>query len=126
MTAAQARRLRELRSRVLIRDFEHRQRQHARGAWFRLRRRLTFAREAYAVSKDDVDGLIAEGVQPDPVGSALSPPRVILSVSASRVAALSSARPLAVRLNAELLAAEHLVLVPFDVAADADPGRQPL
>ena len=49
VTAVQERRLRELRSRVLVRAFDHRQRRHARGVWFRLRRVLALAREAYAV-----------------------------------------------------------------------------
>jgi hypothetical protein len=114
MTAAQARRLREHRSRVLVRAFDHRQRHHARGVWFRLRRLLALAREAYAVSREDADRLLGEGFQPDPVGHELLPPRVILSVPAPRVAELPSAQPLPVRLSAELLAAEHLVLVPFD------------
>lgn len=117
MTTTQARRLREHRSRVLIRDFEYRQRHHARGVWFRLRRVLTFAREAYAVSREEADRLIAEGCRPEPGGDDLSPPRVILRVPAARAAALTSARPLAVRLTAELLAAEYLVLVPFDEAS---------
>ena len=113
MTAAQERRLRELRSRVVVRAFEYRQRRHARGVWFRLRRLLAFAREAYAVSRDDAEGLIAEGLQPDPVGRELGPPKTILVVPPDRAARVASARPLAVRLSAELLAAECLVLVPF-------------
>jgi hypothetical protein len=114
MTAILERRLRQHRARVLIRDFEHRQRHHARGVWFRLRRLLAFARDAYAISREDADRLIAEGYQPEPEGEELSPRKVILRVPAARAAALASARALAVRLNAELLATEYLMLVPFD------------
>jgi hypothetical protein len=113
MTAVQERRLREMRSRVLVRAFDHRQRRHARGVWFRLRRVLTLAREAYAVPRDEAERLIAEGHRPDPVGRELEPPRIVLFVPAERVAEMASARPLAVRLSAELLSADCLALVAF-------------
>ena len=48
------------------------------------------------------------------MGAELEPPKLIVVIPAARVARLRSARPLAVRLGAELLAAECLVLVPFD------------
>ena len=56
MTAVQERRLREFRSRMLVRAFDHRQRRHAR-VWFRLRRVLTFASEAYSAAKAGIVGL---------------------------------------------------------------------
>ena len=113
MTATQERRLRELRSRVLLRAFDYRQRRHARGAWFRFRRTLAFASEAYAVPRDEADRLVAEGYAPEPVGMELEPPRVVLFVPPERAARIAAAEPLEVRLSAELLAAECLVLVPF-------------
>lgn len=117
MSALQERRLRELRSRMLVRAFDHRQRRHARGVWFRLRRVLTFAREAYALPPDEVKRLLAEGHRPEPVSRELEPPRVILFVSAARVASISSARRVALRLSADLLSAECLALVPFETGA---------
>ena len=114
MTAVQERRLRELRSRVLVRAFDHRQRGHARGVWFRLRRVLTLAREAYALPPDEAKHLNAEGHRPEAVGRELEPSRVILFVPAERVARIASARRLAVRLSAEMLSAECLALVPFE------------
>jgi len=111
------RRLRELRSRVLVRDFDYRQRRLARGVWFRLRRVLAFASEAYVLPRDEAGRLIAEGHVPEPVGRELEPPRVILYVPRERVAAIASARPVAVRLSAEVLSAEFLALVPFEVEA---------
>ncbi len=113
MTPAQERRLREMRSRVLVRSFEYRQRRHARGVWYRFRYVLALAREAYAVPRDEAERLIAEGHRPDPVGQELEPPRIVLFVPAERVAEIASARPLAVRLSAELLSTECLALVPF-------------
>ena len=120
MTALQRRRLRELRSRMLVRAFDHRQRRHARGVWFRLRRVLTFAREAYALPADEAKRLLAEGHRPEPVGQELEPQRVILFVPAARVARIASARRLAIRLSAELLSAKCLALVPFETEVGAD------
>ena len=119
MTAVQERRLRELRSRVLVRGFDYRQRRHARGVWFRLRRVLAFAREAYVLPRSEAERLIAEGLRPEPVGRELEPSRVILYVPRERLAGIASARPLAVRLSAEMLSAEFLALVPFEVEAGA-------
>lgn len=113
MNTVQERRLRELRSRLLVRAFEYRQRRHARGVWFRLRLLLAFASEAYAVPRDEAERLVAEGFRPEPLGWELEPSRLILVVPADRVARIASARALAVRLSAELLAQERLVLVPF-------------
>jgi hypothetical protein len=121
VTAIQERRLRELRSRVLVRAFDHRQLRHARGVWFRLRRVLAFAKAAYALLPDEAERLITEGHRPEPVGRELEPPRVILFVPAERVARIATARPLAVRLDAELLSVECLALVPFET--DPDPLR---
>jgi hypothetical protein len=119
MTVGHARRLREMRSRMLVRAFDHRQRRHARGVWFRLRRLLTFASEAYALPRDEAERLVAEGHEPDPVGQELAPPRLILFLPGERVATIASARPLVVRLSAEMLSAECLALVPFPTEAGA-------
>lgn len=121
MTALQERRLRELRSRVLIRAFDCRQRRHARGVWFRLRRALAFAEAAYAVSREEGERLLAEGYHSDPVGRELQPPRIVVVVPRERVARIDGARALAVRLSAELLSAECLALVPFPSTTPSGP-----
>jgi hypothetical protein len=113
MTSAVERRLRLLRSRALVRAWDYRQRHHSRGAWFRLRRVLTEAGEAYAVSAQEAERLIAEGHEPEPVGAELEPARRIIFVTAERARSLDTARPLVVRLSAELLAAEGLALTRF-------------
>ena len=121
MTPALERRLRAHRARVLIRSFEYRQRHHARGVWFRLRRVLADASAVYAVSEQDAQQLLAEGHRIEPVGSELQPPKLILRAPASRVAQLVSAQPVPVRLGAPLLAASHLVITPFET----DEARNP-
>jgi len=60
MSASLERRARQYRSRMLIRAWDYRQRGHARGVWFRLRRVLADASHAYAVSASDADRLRAE------------------------------------------------------------------
>ena len=113
MTAVQERRLRELRSRLLVRAFDQRQHRHARGVWFRLRRLLALAQEVYAIPREEAERLVAEGHSPDPVGGELEPPKIIVLAPKERVARIASARPLAVHLSAELLSAESLAVVPF-------------
>jgi len=113
MNRALERRLRQQRSRVLIRAWEYRQRRHAHGAWYRLRRVLTDASAAYVVSAADTRQLIEEGRRSEAVGGEFEPPKVILFAPAERVARLPDARQVPVRLAGELLLAEHLVLVPF-------------
>ena len=113
MTSMAERRLRELRSRLLVRAWDYRQRHHARGVWFRLRRVLADAAEAFAVSEEDIRQLVAEGHELLPVGSELAPPRQIVFVSPERARRLASARQLVVRLSAELLDSSCVALVRF-------------
>lgn len=118
------RRARQLRSRVLIRAHHFRQLEHADGAWYRLRRALADASEIWAVSPEDAEKVAAEGYPVEPVGNELAPGKQILRVPAGRVAQIPSARPLAPRLGAELLATDCLLLVPFG-PADAGPSVSP-
>lgn len=114
MSPSVERRLRQLRSRVLVRSWEYRQRRHARGVWFRLRRVLADAREAHVIPREEALKLVAEGHRPEPVGQELEPPRLILFAPGERIARIALARPVPVRLEAELLAAECLALTAFD------------
>jgi hypothetical protein len=121
MTPALERRIRQWRSRVLVRSWDYRQRRHARGIWFRLRRLLADASQAYAITRQDADALIAEGHQVESVGKELEPPKLIVFASAARVAGIASRRPLAVRLSADLMQADSLALVPFHGEGDTHP-----
>jgi hypothetical protein len=123
MSPSLQRRLRQLRSRVLVRSWDYRQRRHTRGVWFRLRRVLADASEAYAIPIEEARELIAEGHRAEPVGQQLEPPRLIVFAPAARVARIASAGPLAVRLSGELLAAECLALVPFEPRASPPAAR---
>ena len=108
------RRVRQYRSRMLIRAFDYRQRHHAGGVWFRLRRLLAGTSQAYVISENEAALLRQEGFRVEPVGREVDPPKVILVAPAQRVAALTFAKELPVCLGGELLSATCLVLVPFD------------
>jgi hypothetical protein len=117
VSAVFERRLREQRARVLIRTHDYRQRFHAHGVWFRLRRVLADASAAYAVSEADARTLVAEGYTVQPVGAELEPPKLIVTVPADRVRTMASAAPVQIRIGGALLAASCLVLVPFGTAS---------
>jgi hypothetical protein len=113
-----------MRARVLARSFEYRQRRHARGVWYRLRRALALAKEAYAVSREEAEQLVREGYAPEPVGREIEPARTIVFVPPERAARIGSARPVPVRLGTEVLSAPALVLVPFPPSGpDRAAGR---
>ena len=105
MSAPLERRVRQYRSRMLIRAFDYRPRHHAAGVWFRLRRLLAGTSQAYVVSENDADELRQEGFRVEPVGREVDPPKTIVIAPAQRVAALASARAVPVTLGSEFLSA---------------------
>ena len=114
MSAALESRLGRRRARLLARSFAYRQRHHAHGVWFRLRRALTAASAAFVIPPEEARTLMAEGHRAAPVGEELEPPKLIVFVPVDRIARIAAAQPVAVRLSADVLAAEGLALVPFD------------
>lgn len=106
-------RVRQQRSRVMVRAWDYRQRRHARGVWFRLRRALADASSAHVISDDDARQLLSEGCRPESVGAELEPSKLIFFATAERIMRLPSARAVPVRLGGELLAARCLALAPF-------------
>jgi hypothetical protein len=108
-----ARRVQAIRSRWRTRQWEYRQRNLAHGAWAKFREALALAVEVYAIDTATAEKLVGEGFALDSRGSGLQPPRRIIWIPASRAATLGCRR-LLIRLDATLLAAENLALVPFD------------
>ncbi|MFI5183713.1 MAG: hypothetical protein ACHQNV_04885 [Vicinamibacteria bacterium] len=117
MNAAEAlqERARRVRARALVRRWEYRQRNHAKGVWGRLRRVLSEAAAAWSVPAGEAERLLAEGYTTDAVGAELEPPRIILFVPAARIESVPGRVNVPLRLGAELLAARYLALVRFDV-----------
>jgi hypothetical protein len=102
-----------IRARARVRRWEYRQRNLAHGAWNRFRTALAHAREAYALDEATAAALLAEGFDADERSRGLEPPRVLIWITAERASRLGDRRPVVLRLDAELLAARHLALVPF-------------
>jgi len=108
-----AARVKAVHARARVRQWEYRQRNLAHGAWARFRAALTHASEAYAIDDATATALISEGFTADDRGRGLEPPRTIVWITADRATHLVDARPVALRLDAELLGARCLALVPF-------------
>lgn len=119
MTAAQRQRVRRMGERALIRSWEYRQRAHAKGVWFRLRRVLVDAGRAFAISDLDADRLEAEGARPVAVGRELSPAKRILFVSRAQLQHVT-ARELPVRLR-EVLQHDAIALLAHEAGAAGEP-----
>lgn len=116
------RRARQIRANVLVRRWEYRQRHHARGVWFRLRRLLAEARSAWRLSEQDALRLIAEGYAPEPVGDQLEPRTVILFVPEERLETVASRQEVGLRLGADLLQSRFLALARWPDPGSSRPG----
>jgi hypothetical protein len=120
-------RARAVKTRVLVRRWQYRQRDLAAGVWFRVRCVLARARAAFVITDDDARRLVADGCRPEPCGLELSPEKTIVFLDADRVARLDAPRPIPVSLGPEFLAARAIVLVTFDearqVLLDAESER---
>jgi hypothetical protein len=124
MTAAQRERARRIRERALIRAWEYRQRQHAGGVWFRLRRVLVDAARAFVITEADAHQLEQQGAEPLPVGRELSPAKRIFIVTSAQIETLA-AREVPVRLTAEFLQATAIALMPHESGERPDQTLSP-
>jgi hypothetical protein len=113
VTEALEHRLRRHQSRLAVRAWEYRQRNHARGVWFRLRRVLADASRAYVLTEEDAQTLLAEGYLPEPVGAELEPAKTIIFAPAERIARVAAAREIPVSLQAEMLETRCVALLRF-------------
>jgi hypothetical protein len=113
MTDRLHRRARLIRERELVRGWEYRQRDHAKGVWYRFRRVLVDAAEAWVIDDRDADRLAALGRAALPVGAELQPPKRIFFVTAEELAGAPSRRRVPLRMAGELLEARNLALIAF-------------
>jgi hypothetical protein len=113
MHEALHRRAKAVRSRAAIRRWEYRQRHHANGVWFRLRRAMAEADYALEVDADELAHLaVLPEVRSMAVGAELEPAKSILLITKAEAATVRGAR-LPLRLDARFLAARNIVLVQF-------------
>jgi hypothetical protein len=111
---AMQQRVREVLARALVRSWEYRQRNLARGIWAKLRRLLADAEHAYVISDESLEKLLASGgAHVEPVGLRLDPPKKLLFVTAHQLALLPDYREIPVNLGADFLAARNVALVAF-------------
>ena len=83
-SSALEQRARRIRSNALVRAWEYRQRHHAKGTWFRLRRLLAAAESCWVIQPHEADALLAEGYESEKVGAELAPPKTIMFVPSPR------------------------------------------
>lgn len=107
-------RMRVARSRAVIRAWEYRQRNHAKGVWNRLRRLLADSSAAYELTEQAARELMDEGQSGHPVGERIEPPKIILCAPAKRFDTIADKRQIPVRLGADFLAARYVALVRFE------------
>ena len=107
-------RAQRMREQSLIRAWEYRQRASSNGAWYRFRRVLVDAAEAWIISEADADSLEASGHVPHPVGSELVPRKRLFFLTRKEWEAVPHRRQVPVNLHAELLLARSLALLPHE------------
>jgi hypothetical protein len=78
---------------------------------------LVDAGAASIIAEDDARKLVAEGHRVEPVGQEFEPPKLIVFASSERIAQITSAQPVPIRLSRDVLAATYLALAPFDTTS---------
>ncbi len=111
MNEALHQRARGIREQALIRSWEYRQRNHTKGVWYRFRRVLVDAAQAWIIEDRDADRLEREGRIPLPVGRELAPPKRLFLLTMEDLKSMSAPRQVPVRLCSELLLARNLALI---------------
>lgn len=106
-------RARRIRASRLEARYAYAHRNHAAGAWHRLRRPLVDAEAAFVLPEGAAEELAAEGFRPAAVGAEFAPPLRLYRLPAERIERIAGVCPIAVRLSAELLTAPAVALRPF-------------
>jgi hypothetical protein len=118
-------RARRMSERSLIRAWEYRQRNYSKGVWYRLRRILVDAAEAWIIEENDADRLESEGFVPLPVGREMAPPKRLFFMTEERLKKVAQRRQVPVRLCAELLQAANLGFIPHSNAQPKTRAASP-
>ena len=108
-------RARAVRAQAAVRHWTYRQRDLSAGVWFKVRRTLADADQAYAISEDDTRRLMTEGHEPESCGAQLAPRKNIFFADRMCLSTLASRRRIPVGLGPQFLTAPAAVLLRFDV-----------
>ena len=126
MTDALRKRVRDVHARAAVRSWEYRQRHHAKGMWFRLRRELARTETAYVLPADVANALTEAGCELLTVGDEMVPKKRLLRVSRRALSPyVDQLVEAPVALQGALLAAEALALVPFEEEPEGSPFGSP-
>jgi len=104
-------RVARMRQRLVVRAWEYRQRDLAKGVWTKVRRLLVDAESAWIIDAADVEIVRAAGIRPESDGLRLQPPKEIRFVSSEVLSTLPSRQTIDLGMNAAFLEATHVVLV---------------
>ena len=118
-------RVERMRERALVRAWEYRQRHGSNGVWYRLRRVLVDAAQAWVVDDRDADRLVSEGCIPLPVGQELAPAKRLFFVTCEHLGTACSRHRIPLRLGHDLLQAHNVALVAHaNVSVEAGAGSR--
>ncbi len=108
------RRARRVRARLAVRQWEYRQRRHAKGVWPRLARLLADSSYAWEIDEAVANELVREGLKVEPVGLELEPAKKLVVLPATHSGPSGAGvRPIPVNLGADFLAARYVALRRF-------------
>jgi hypothetical protein len=111
------RRARDAKSRALVRSWEYRQRNLARGIWFELRRILADTERAFVLSDDVAAEVLHSGAKLEAAGARLEPKKRIMFVTADELSGYTDIREIPVNLGVDFVAARNIALLPFPSCA---------
>lgn len=103
-------RLRQMKARAAIRQWEARQVDYAGGVWFRLQLLLARTRRALLITPDEANVLRRAGFEPNPVGMQLEPAKSLFVIAEKMVPPEIVGSEIALR---EILRAPAAILIPF-------------
>jgi hypothetical protein len=106
-------RLRQMKARAAIQQWEARQVAHAGGVWFRLQLLLAATRRALIISTDDVVLLQRAGFEPHLVGMELEPPKSLFVLGEEMIPAAVVGSEIPLQDAQRILLAPAAILIPF-------------
>jgi len=105
-------RLRELKARAAIQQWEARQVDHATGTWFRLQLLLAYTRRALLITGEEAHMLREAGFESDPIG-ALEPPKSLFVMTEETVPPEIAGSEIPLHEWRQILLAPAAILIPF-------------
>jgi len=106
-------RLRQMKARIAIQQWEARQVDHAGGVWFHLQLLLASTRRALVLTADEAAVLRNGGFEPDPIGMRLEPPKSFFVLSEEMVPPGVVGSEVPLQEAQRILLAPAAILIPF-------------